>query len=249
MVHVAAGVVRDRAGRVLLARRHADTHQGGKWEFPGGKLEPGEPVLEGLRRELREELGIHLLSASPLICVAHEYKDRSVLLDTWVVVDYRGEPRGREGQPLAWVLPEDLRDYPMPAADRPIITAIDLPERFSLRAAPALDPGGRQRVFQMQLGTRSETLHIVDTPAARHPHRRQERPNPWVACRVTAVAALERCYRTGLDFLLLDAALHEMPERISPGIGLPVYLLSEPGALDPNEVRAKGAQGVAELRH
>jgi len=124
VVHVAAGVVRDAEGRVLLARRHVGTHQGGLWEFPGGKLEPGEPVLEGLRRELLEELGIRVLDAYPLVRVEHDYGDRAVLLDTWVVSGYDGEPVGREGQPLAWVSPEEFPDYPMPAADGPIVAAI-----------------------------------------------------------------------------------------------------------------------------
>lgn len=128
-VRVVAAVIFDSAGRVLLTRRHDHLHQGGLWEFPGGKLEPGETVAQALRREIREELGLELSGHRPLIAVRHRYPDRAVLLDVHRVTEYRGEPVGREGQPLVWVAPEALADYPMPAADRPVVTALNLPDR------------------------------------------------------------------------------------------------------------------------
>jgi 8-oxo-dGTP diphosphatase len=130
LVHVAAAALVDSDGRVLLARRHDDSHQGGLWEFPGGKLESGETVADGLRRELREELGIDIESHRPLIRVAHHYDDRSVLLDVHRVDRWHGQPQGREGQPLAWVAPDALGDYPMPAADEPIVSALLLPSTY-----------------------------------------------------------------------------------------------------------------------
>ena len=126
-VHVAAGVLRRADGRVLLARRKTDSHQGGLWEFPGGKVEPGESVRQALARELDEELGIGIRDFRPLIRVAHDYEDRKVLLDTWLITAWRGEPQGRENQPLSWVAVNELARWPMPAADRPIVTAIGLP--------------------------------------------------------------------------------------------------------------------------
>ncbi|BAO43515.1 78-dihydro-8-oxoguanine triphosphatase [Thiolapillus brandeum] len=113
---------------MLLAQRRADSHQGGLWEFPGGKVESGESVREALDRELKEELGIEVQDARPLIRVPHAYADCRVLLDTWLVSRWQGEPRGLEGQPLAWVSMGELTDRSMPAADMPILDAIRLPD-------------------------------------------------------------------------------------------------------------------------
>jgi 8-oxo-dGTP diphosphatase len=129
-IHVVAAVIYDGQGRILLTRRAEDTHQGGLWEFPGGKLEDAETVAQGLRRELKEELGIDLLGHRPLIKNLHHYPDRSVLLDVYLVSDYQGIPRGLEGQPLQWVEPASLSDYSMPVADLPVIMASNLPERY-----------------------------------------------------------------------------------------------------------------------
>ncbi|WP_160288157.1 Nudix family hydrolase [Pseudomonas knackmussii] len=129
-VHVAAAVIRGADGRVLIARRPDDKHQGGLWEFPGGKVEEGEPVQAALARELEEELGIRVQQARPLIRVAHDYPDKQVLLDVWEVSAFDGEPHGAEGQPLAWVSPRELPDYDFPAANRPIVQAARLPERY-----------------------------------------------------------------------------------------------------------------------
>jgi 8-oxo-dGTP diphosphatase len=133
-------VIRDQAGRVLLSRRHDHLHQGGLWEFPGGKLEPGETLEQALRREIREELGLELLGHRPLITVTHHYPDRKVVLDVHLVTDFRGEARGLEGQPLEWVQPPALTRYPMPAADRPIVSALTLPERYLITGADAENP-------------------------------------------------------------------------------------------------------------
>jgi 8-oxo-dGTP diphosphatase len=128
LVHVAAGALLDAQGRVLVAQRPEGAHQGGLWEFPGGKLEAGETARAGLARELREELGIEVRAARPLIRVHHDYGDRHVLLDVFVVTAFEGSPRGREGQPLEWVLPQAMDASRFPAADRPIINALRLPE-------------------------------------------------------------------------------------------------------------------------
>ncbi len=129
-VHVAAAVIRGDDGRVLIARRPDDKHQGGLWEFPGGKVEDGEPVLEALARELLEELGIVMRAAQPLIRIPHDYPDKHVLLDVWEVTAFDGTPHGAEGQPLAWVAPRQLVDYEFPAANAPIVTAARLPEHY-----------------------------------------------------------------------------------------------------------------------
>ena len=121
VVHVAVGVLIDDGGRVLITRRANDAHQGGLWEFPGGKVEVGESVLEALDRELQEELGTAVLSSEPLLEVRHDYADKSVLLDIHRVTEWRNEPRGLEGQPLAWVGIADLDAYEFPAANVAIV--------------------------------------------------------------------------------------------------------------------------------
>ena len=121
VVHVAVGVLVDDGGRVLITRRANDAHQGGLWEFPGGKVEVGESVLEALDRELQEELGTAVLSSEPLLEIRHDYSDKAVLLDIHRVTEWRNEPRGLEGQPLAWVGIADLDDYEFPAANVAIV--------------------------------------------------------------------------------------------------------------------------------
>ncbi|NWB27022.1 Nudix family hydrolase [Pseudomonas gingeri] len=129
-VHVAAAVIRGTEGRILIARRADSQHQGGLWEFPGGKVEEGEAVAVALARELREELGILVTTARPLIKVRHDYPDKQVLLDVWEVSSFTGEPHGAEGQPLAWVTQRELADYEFPAANQPIIAAARLPGEY-----------------------------------------------------------------------------------------------------------------------
>lgn len=147
LVPVVAGVLRDDQGRVLLSQRPAGKHLAGTWEFPGGKLEPGESPEVALARELAEELGIDVRRSDPLLTITHHYDDLSVRLLLRTVGSYRGRIVGREGQALDWVLPERARGLPMPAADRPLVKALSLDARYSIGPDPdeASDPG---RVLQ-----------------------------------------------------------------------------------------------------
>lgn len=138
VVHVAVAVLRNAAGEVLIARRHVDAHQGGLWEFPGGKVEPAETVASALQREVQEELGVRLGSARPLIRMPHDYGDKRVLLDVWEVGSWRGEPRGKEGQPVQWVKPEKLSGFDFPAANLPITNAVRLPDCYLITPEPGL---------------------------------------------------------------------------------------------------------------
>ncbi len=124
VVHVAVGVIVGPQREVLISLRSADAHQGGLWEFPGGKVEPGESVEEALKRELREELGITVLRSTPLIDVHHDYGDKHVHLDVHVVWEFSGQAHGLEDQPLDWVAPEELFDRAFPAANVPIVQAL-----------------------------------------------------------------------------------------------------------------------------
>ena len=138
-LQVAVGVIRDGYGRVLIARRPETAHQGGLWEFPGGKIAAGESVDAALARELEEELGIRPLETRPLLRIPFSYPGRRVCLDTREVVRFAGDPVGREGQPLRWVAPEALPGYAFPAANAPIVNALRLPDRYLI--TPPLGDG------------------------------------------------------------------------------------------------------------
>lgn len=132
VIHVvAAALVRDD-GRVLINQRLPGTPHAGRWEFPGGKLEPDEAPLVGLARELREELGITFEYARPLIRVRHRYPARSVLLDCWRVERWDGEPTPLEGHPLEWVACDELPRWDLLEADRPMVAALRLPPRYAI---------------------------------------------------------------------------------------------------------------------
>ena len=123
-LHVAVGVILDARRNILVTRRADGAHQGGLWEFPGGKVEPDESLQVALARELREELGIAIGRTSPLVEVRHDYGDKAVFLDVHVVWEFDGEAAGLEQQPLAWVSAADLDSFEFPAANRPIVAAV-----------------------------------------------------------------------------------------------------------------------------
>ena len=135
-VHVVAAVISNSKGDVLIAKRPDDKHQGGLWEFPGGKLEQDETREQGLARELKEELGITVEHCQPLIRFRYDYPDKSVLLDVWRVDGFSGKAYGEEGQATAWVSPDDFDNYDFPLANRPIITAARLPDRYMVTPEP-----------------------------------------------------------------------------------------------------------------
>ncbi len=120
---VAACALVDSDGRILLAQRPEGKSLAGLWEFPGGKVEPGETPEETLIRELDEELGIQTKVAclAPLTFASHAYEDFHLLMPLYVCRRYEGVAQGREGQALKWVRSKALRDYPMPPADEPLI--------------------------------------------------------------------------------------------------------------------------------
>lgn len=124
VVHVAVGVITDGDGKVYISRRHSHLHQGGKWEFPGGKLELHENVVQALHRELREECGIVVEEASPLTVIEHDYGDKKVRLDVWQITAFSGQVTQREGQEWCWVPCHELAAYPFPAANQAIIDCL-----------------------------------------------------------------------------------------------------------------------------
>ena len=120
---VAACALIDADGRVLIAKRPANKDMAGLWEFPGGKVDPGERPEMTLIRELKEELGIDVQEAclAPLTFASHTYPQFQLLMPLWVCHRWEGTAKALEGQELAWVRPNRLRDYPMPPADEPLI--------------------------------------------------------------------------------------------------------------------------------
>ena len=124
IVRVVAAALYDAHGRVLIAERPPGKHLSGRWEFPGGKIEPGESESEALSRELREELGIEVAAAHPELTLRHDYPEKRVQVSLWIVDRYAGEPRGLDGQALKWVAPARLPDEDVLEADKPFIEAL-----------------------------------------------------------------------------------------------------------------------------
>ncbi|GAA0550067.1 8-oxo-dGTP diphosphatase MutT [Rheinheimera aquimaris] len=123
VIHVAVGVIL-RGQQILLALRNGKQHQGGKWEFPGGKVEQGETVEQALKRELQEEVAIDVTASSAFMQLEYAYPEKTVLLDIYLVTGFDGEPEGREGQPLRWVGIAGLGDIEFPDANQPIVERI-----------------------------------------------------------------------------------------------------------------------------
>jgi 8-oxo-dGTP diphosphatase len=131
-LHVSVGVVKNPSGQLLISLRNESLHQGGLWEFPGGKVEAFETIEQALIRELKEEMDIVVQAAVPLITINHQYPDLAVQLSVFTVEHYEGEVKSCEGQPILWVSPNDLVNYSFPAANQPIITAARLPHFYAI---------------------------------------------------------------------------------------------------------------------
>ncbi|MDX2422332.1 MAG: Nudix family hydrolase [Amphritea sp.] len=142
LIHVAAAAIFNESGELLIALRNSKQHQGGLWEFPGGKVESGESARDALARELHEELGItiDLAATRPLIQVPYHYPDKSVLLDVFRVNRFSGEAYGREGQPLKWIRLSELPNYQFPAANKPIVNALLLPNAMAITPEFSTEP-------------------------------------------------------------------------------------------------------------
>ena len=175
-VHVVAGVLGDAAGRVLVAQRPVGKHYAGYWEFPGGKVEPGESAQDALRRELREELGIETGACAPLIRIPWHYPGaKPMVLDVHRVLNFRGEPRAIEAAALRWLAPEALRLEEMPPADHPAVAALRLPPWYAITPEPlageaddflgrldlALERGVRLVQWRSKAGPRERSLPLA----------------------------------------------------------------------------------------
>lgn len=131
--------------KVLVSRRPTHVHQGGLWEFPGGKQEINESSRESLQREFLEELGITIVSARPFIKLHYDYPEKPVTLDVWLIIDWKGSPSGKEGQVIEWVHQSDLEKLDFPSANKLIINAIKLPSLYLICPGPL---GSREKFLQ-----------------------------------------------------------------------------------------------------
>ena len=178
MLNVVAAVIHNPQGQILIAQRPVHKHQGGLWEFAGGKIDDGETAAQALVRELHEELGITATQYRPLLTVEHYYSDKSVRLQVFRVTAFDGEAHGAEGQPTLWVNPQDLESYPFPAANVPIIKAAVLPDVYYITPEQhevdgdllawlhARVPAGMWLVLRAKSLSKSEYLTLAQQVAA-----------------------------------------------------------------------------------
>jgi 8-oxo-dGTP diphosphatase len=237
-IHVAAAAITDTSDRVLIAQRPADVHQGGLWEFPGGKLEPGESPGQALTRELQEELGIKVASARQLIRVRHDYPDKPVLLDVWRVERYAGTPVGREGQPLEWVKIGELEKFSFPDANIPIIQALQLPDRYLITPEPVSDIPGYLEVLKRAIARGILLVQLRAKHLAEEDYRR------------LALAAAQLC-RSANVRLMLNCAPHLVPELGAQGVHLTArrLLALERRPLDAGYLVAASCHHADEVIH
>ena len=196
-VHVVAGVITDARGRILLARRTVGRDLAGLWEFPGGKVDPGETPEQALARELREELGIEARIGEPVIDVPQQYPHKRLRLDVRRVAAWTGAVKALDGQALAWVPPAKLTAYPMPPADRPVVAALGAPDRYLITPVPE-DP--------------SRWLASLDAALTAGIRRVQLRAPGWEGARWHTLVeqAVIRCVEAGAEVLVNgDVALAE----------------------------------------
>jgi len=120
-LHVVVGIIINPLNQILIAQRLAHQEAAGVWEFPGGKVEADESAYHALLRELKEEIGIDVTSAEKWLEISYQYPQKLVLLDTWMVKAFAGEPIGAEGQPIRWVAINELESYTFPGGNKKII--------------------------------------------------------------------------------------------------------------------------------
>ncbi len=130
IVHVAVAVIVNQNQEVCISLRHNNAHQGGLWEFPGGKIEANETPEQALTREIEEELNLKILSFRPLITIPHQYQDKTVCLHVFKVLSFEGLAAGLEGQEVKWIALSQLPLYDFPEANQAIIKALQLPDKY-----------------------------------------------------------------------------------------------------------------------
>lgn len=194
-INVAVGlIVRD--GQVLIAWRDSSKHQGGRYEFSGGKVDAGESVPTALARELAEELAIQVQACRFVRRLHYRYPEKTVCLHVYRVDQFSGEPHGAEGQPVKWVAPAELWQYQFPDANRPILRAAQLPDLYTI----------------------SHDVSVFETPEAWLAYHTQSVvPDAWLYVRVPTLAPeaqpalIQQLQQQRPDLkLVISAALYEL---------------------------------------
>lgn len=211
LVHVAVGVLIDQQQRVLVALRNANVHQGGLWEFPGGKCEAGEHVSDALRREFFEEIGIEITKDAPLCDIRHDYGDKQVWLEVRRILSYTGQPSGKEGQAIRWLRLSALDAKQFPAANKAIIERIRLPDRIAI-TGKAKDESDFLDRFDRAVHMGVSTVHL----------RQGVMPEQVFASLVL------RCQQRSLDLsvkLVVNTSLSVFEKFTGPGLHVSSSLL------------------------
>ncbi|MCL7420377.1 MAG: Nudix family hydrolase [Methylobacter sp.] len=234
-LQVAVGVVKDTVGRILISLRDRSLHQGGLWEFPGGKIEPMETAEQALSRELKEELDITVEAACPLITLEHQYPDLAVQLHVFLVEQFSGRARGCEGQPLKWVAPDELDDYVFPAANGPIIMAARLPAYYAI-----LDDADESKLLANLQKILNRGVKLVQA---------RLKSLPFFAVQAFIDRAYPLCKRHGA-LLLMNSAVERAYELHVDGVHLTgrhlMALEKRPGHI---KWLAASCHSLQELRH
>ncbi|NDV14245.1 NUDIX domain-containing protein [Crenobacter caeni] len=227
-IAVVAGALIDADGRYMLGSRPEGKPYAGYWEFPGGKVEPGETLFAALAREFDEEMGVRVEHATPWLTRVHHYEHASVHLTFFRVWSWAGTPRPHEGQSFAWQKPGEERVAPMLPANGPILRALSLP--LSLRVG--VDGG-------FAIGNEAGVLLALND------WQRSGRPDaPWAGACVGSAAELSEAARLGFDFAVADAAgeWDTFDRVVNDGWPLPVYAAGAALAV----ALEHGAHGVLE---
>ncbi len=250
-IEVVAAVIRRADGAVLLSLRRPEQHQGGLWEFPGGKRAPEESALSALSRELEEELGMYIDPARlrPLVQLTHHYPDKSVQLTVWEIFDWTGTPVGREGQEIAWVLPEALGEFAFPAANYRILAAATLPRLYLITPEPDLaEPTAFLDALEVSLSggirlvqLRAKSLHLADLlPLARAAVALCHQHGARVLINAPASLPAALLEDLGVDGLHLPSRLmHQYRER-----PVPAGQLLSAACHDVDDIRQASRLGV-----
>lgn len=166
MVEVSAAVILRPDGAFLIARRPAGKVYAGYWEFPGGKVEPGEPAGAALKRELHEELGIEVIRAYPWITRVHRYEHATVRLNFFRVLEWSGEPHPREAQTIRWQAPHEPVAQPMLPANAPVLASLALPYEYAITSAESLGAQAMLERLERRLEQGLKMIQIRDKSLA-----------------------------------------------------------------------------------
>jgi 8-oxo-dGTP diphosphatase len=237
LLRVAAAVILRRDGAVLLARRVAGTPYAGYWEFPGGKLEPGETAAQALKRELREELGIEVTLATPWLTQRYAYPHAHVELEFFRVYAWQGEPHGRDGQAIAWQSVDAVDVGPLLPANSAVLRALMLPPIYAISMAEEL--GEAQFLSRARVAIDDDGVRLIQL-------REKSLPARHLARLADALCALTR--PRGVR-VLLNGDVETARQLGCDGVHWTAARLLDARARPDNMLCAASCHDAAELGH